>query len=126
MIIKNNDSRMIVIGEVKLLPGCNDVDPIIWSQCKKEYDLNLLTEENQIEEIFEKVVKDGAEVDKPFNSLTIKKKKDIINDTFNIKSLQKWDENEQDMAIRKLIEDRIKDIAENKVKEKYGIPRSHV
>ena len=178
MIVKNNDMRLIVIGEFKLLPGNNEVDSKLWDQYKKEYNIDKILASKRLEEIKEvsseleekkkehikhienvkesrekletiedetekkakekeikekeKVIKEEAKEleklnkEKEFKDFDFQKKQEIIENTYNLKTLEAWELTEPDTAIRVKIEKRIQGIVDKKIKEKYGKPENHV
>ena len=125
MIIKNNDERLIVIGEFRLLPGCNDVDTVLWNQYKIDYSFENMLENKQLEEIFETRKKGEEVIEKEFKDFDFKKKEDILKNTFNIKTLEKWYIVEPDTTIRNRIDEQIKGIKNNTIKQEYGKPKNH-
>ena len=82
--------------------------------------------EKIIEEIFELAKKGEKEFEKEFKDFDFKKKEDIIKNTYNIKTLEKWQVQETDTAIRIQIDKRIQGITDKKIKETYGKPDNHI
>jgi len=132
MILKNDDMRLIVIGDVKLLPGCNDVDDEIlqsYSKKSKEYKNGLYN----LDEIFQtcNIVKIEEKDEKGnnlnFTDFPMSKKEDIVNNTFHIKTLENWRLVEKDSAIKILIEDRLNGIKNKTITDvkNYGRPKNH-
>lgn len=119
MIIVNNDERLIVIGEFKLLPGCNDVNNEKWEEITKKevykgnplYNVSSLLKDEILQEINEE-----------FNKLDLNTKEKILNGTFNLKTLEYWKNNESNDSIRGQIVDRIKGIKNAEIKVVYGDP----
>ena len=186
MIVKNNDLRLIVIGDIKLLPGNNQVDSALWNQYRKEYNIDRILESKRLEEVVEKgfnkkakelekkreeflqhqknidehkeklegiedeeekkkeskelkekekVLKEEMKElnkmenevkEKEFKDFDFQKKEEIIENTYNLKTLEQWELSEPDVAIRVKLEKRIQGIKDKKIKEKYGKPDNHV
>ena len=137
MIIKNNDMRLIIIGEIKLLPGYNDVDTELFQNyTEKEtigkgkikvpkYDLKETFNNKILEKIIE--VNEDKEIIE-FENFSSSLKEKVINDIYHIQTLEKWRKTEQDISIKVLIEDRLKDLKNNKINntKTYGKPKNHV
>jgi hypothetical protein len=123
MILKNNDMRLIAIGDFRLLPGCNDVDSKLWKKYQEKYDLKEILNSKKLEEIkHKKGEKEVSFIDFPFS-----KKEDVVNNTYNVKTLQAWRKIETDPSIKVLIEDRLKGINDKTIKDikNYGKPANH-
>ena len=138
MIIKNNDERLHIIGSISLLPGCNDVDREEWDKLTgvKEfpapkgagtikyalYDVEDLLSSKKLE-----ILKDEGNI-KDFSNFPAERRKMIINDTYNIKTLEEWVMREEDVSLKYIMEKRIDGIKKAEIKdvEKYGKPKNHV
>jgi len=135
MIIKNNDERLIVIEGFRLLPGCNDVDQKEWenlfklrkvndSEVKvKLYDIDKLPKGIQVISI----KKDDKELFE-FAELPEKERRNIIDNTYNIKTLEKWIMEEPENSLKYIMEKRIDGIKKNEITDvkTYGKPNGHV
>lgn len=135
MILKNNDMRLMVIGKFKLLPGCNEIDKKLWVEYQTPikndkgmeytlYDFTELLKSKAIEIIkYKKGDKEAEFKDFPSN-----KKEEIVNDTYNVETLEGWRKVEPDVSIKVLIEDRLKGINNKTIKDvkNYGTPKNHV
>lgn len=137
MIIKNNDMRLIVIGDIKLLPGFNDVNTELYKEyTEKEtqgkgktkvplYDLSIPLSTRAIEIITEKNKED--EVKEEFKDFSTSLKENIVNNTYSIKTLENWRRDEENIPVKNMIEDRLKDIKNNVISDTntYGKPEKH-
>jgi hypothetical protein len=123
MIIKNNDSRLIVIGDIKLLPGCNGL-----TEDEEKFWKEFTTTDEKVPNVYNIKYLNIEVSDENFNVLDIKQKEKILTKTFNIKTLEKWAEAEPDASIRNQILTRIEGIkkADIKVVNEYGKPKNHV
>ncbi|MEJ2629417.1 MAG: hypothetical protein P8078_12805 [bacterium] len=136
MIIKNNDERLIVIGDFRLLPGCNDVDQEEWENLFKPVKVDPNSKQKIKLFDIEKLPK-GIEIisviksDKElfdFAELPEKERKNIINNTYNIKTLEKWIMEEPQNSLKYIMEKRIEGIKNNTITDvkTYGKPKNHV
>jgi len=134
MIVKNNDERLIVIGDFRLLPGCNDVNQKEWEDLFKAKKINNSDVKVKLYEL-DKIP--GIEIisfkkeDKEFfdfAELPEKKRRDIIENTFNIKTLEKWIMEEPENSLKYIMEKRIEGIKNNEITDvkTYGKPSNHV
>lgn len=134
MIIKNNDQRLIVIGDFRLLPGCNDVDQKEWESLFKLRKVNASDVKVRFYEL-DKIP--GIEVlsfkkdDKEFfdfAELPENKRRSIIDNTYNIKTLEKWIMEEPENSLKYIMEKRIGGIKNNEITDvkTYGKPKGHV
>lgn len=136
MIIKNNDGRLFVIGDHKLLPGCNNINTKEWMNTKKDYNIKDLIEDGKIEEVFEEISVPNEEDKRKkdskklveLNEFSVDKRKKILSNTFNLKTLEEWVQLEEDTSLRYLIEKRIDGIKNNKITDigNYATPKNHV
>jgi hypothetical protein len=134
MIIKNNDMRLIIIGDIKLLPGFNDVDTELFKDYTEgkgkgksktpKYDLKETFDNKILEKVIE--TKDENEVIE-FIDFSMSLKEKIVNETYSIKVLDTWRKTEQNISVKVLIEDRLKALKENKINDisTYGKPANH-
>lgn len=126
MIVNNMDQRLIVIGDIVLLPGNNDIDTSLWKKAEKEYNLENLFDNDKIKIISQTQKKGDKTIELGFKDYPFKKKEDLILNTYNLKTLKKWQSEETDMPIRTKLEKRISSITDKKIKEKYGKPDNHI
>lgn len=145
MIINNTKDRVIIvpaaehgilIDKVTLLPGNNEVDKKLWEAARKNVishiRIGVIKEKHA--EVKEKEIKLKDEKGKltgeikkemvlsvkEFNKLTANEAEEIIINTFNIETLEKWKKKTKYDEIRTLISNKIDEVKKygNKKKDK--------
>ena len=135
MIIKNSDERLIVIGDFRLLPGCNNVDQKEWENLFKSRKINDSDVKVKLYDIDKlpkgikviSVKKDDKELFE-FAELPEKTREEIVAETYNIATLEKWIMEEPENSLKYIMEKRIAGIKNNEITDvkTYGKPSNHV
>ena len=134
-IIPVSAANGVVVGKVTLLPGNNEVKDEDWAiarnQVKDEIDRGLIKEIEMEVKTIEKDVETG-EIDpktkksktekkketvikaKEFKKIEIKQAIEIVNNTSNLATLEKWRKKEGRDSVRAAIQNQIEEV------EKYG------
>jgi len=122
----------IIIKFLTILPGCNDIPDKFWNLAKTQGQIKYKTEKGLIEEIKVKVEKETEkeiEVEKTIKGkkeiiteikktkelidatelkdIPAKKARDIVQDTWNLETLQQWMQKEHRDEIRAVIHNQI-------------------
>ncbi len=127
-------------NKIILLPGNNDIPDDAWNEVKKYKNIQKsieagfiiekefiekevekeIEEENEKGEKVKKKIKVKELKGKSFKDLDDRKARKMIEDTFDIATLEKWREAEGRADIRNLIDDKIKEIKDYKVDPNIG------
>ena len=115
MIIEWKQQRVKILvnpngGFIHLLPGLNDIDDDLWKEMKKglstEYDNQWIREILKVVETNVEGKKSKKDVT-DFNSMGIEDCRKMMDECFNIKTLEKWRDNDARVDIRVNIDKRI-------------------
>lgn len=142
MIVEWKDNRVVVIpfdnnNSIRLLPGFNEVNEDEWKKAKKftnlenDYQWRFIKEvvaekeivtEKENKKTGEKIIEKSIE--KKFvdlKDLPDEKAEEVVLDTFDIKTLEKWKKIEGRDNVRISIIEQIKNIKEYKIKDKITV-----
>lgn len=127
--VKNLDSKITGgVNSVKLLPGKNEIPDDLWEELKKfssvrkSIELEFLVEGETVET---EKGKDGKPlkgkkvIGKTISDYKGKGALKLIKETYNLETLEQWKKDERS-DIRLAIEERIKEIKEDKTQQQIG------
>lgn len=131
-------------NKIILLPGNNEIDDVVWDSIKeyksiqkslesgqikiKEYSTKEVEKKEMVEEENEKGEKKKVEKKtkikvvkgKTLKDLDPDKAREIVENTYDIPTLEKWRNDEGRADIRNMIDDKIKEIKDYKIDPNIG------
>lgn len=134
MLIKYNKENMLSIpvngnstNTVRLMPGISEFPKEIFDAVKDHPQVKMLVESEMIEFIEVKTEKKGKAKEKvlgkndepvSLSELSEKNAKKLIKDTFVMEMLERWELEETRVSVKKVLDAKIDDIKNPKVKKK--------
>jgi hypothetical protein len=106
----NSKVAPLVLGDVVLVPGHNDVNPTHWKSAMGNIYLQKKIQEKMDAQII--VVRNEADVTNNLRDFTVTESSKIIGETFDIPLLEQWLDHDTRKGVRKDIEEQIAKIKE--------------
>jgi len=135
--IKNDKNKKTKANVLYLTSGINYIPKEYWEACKKHRMIQYDIESKRLVEVKAEVEKTvvnestGKKTTKKieaekFSDFDSSKKEDIIKDTYDVRSLEKFLDEEKDSDIRLTIQKRIDEILNAPIDETIGHPEDHL